>query len=277
MFFVKLVGYYGGDEAHAASAWTSTSTELDVKRIPKLLKHLAKNGHGTPFEKSLIHFIIRVDQATHIHFLKHRIGVSINGESARYREIVSDDCLTPNDWPLELQVLLRQHTRQGNALYHQVRAELVESLGAKRANESARYFRTMNTFTTLDVTFNFRSFVHFYGLRAATDAQLEIRHVAARMLDLVVHATNGAFKHSLSAFGLTDHYGIFDDVKRDTTTQGYVRDDRQELPGVCGQVCHCGVPRRVCQGEQYNETRDETQSASDSQERHGLCETVNEA
>lgn len=277
MSFVKLVGYYGGDETHAASAWTSTSTDLDIKRIPKLLRHLAKNGHGTPFEKSTLHFIMRVDQATHIHFLKHRIGVSINGESARYKEINSDDCLTPNDWPLELQLKLRQHTRRGNELYHQVRAELCGLLGTKRANESARYFRTMNTFITLDVTFNFRSFVHFYQLRAATDAQLEIRHVAARMLDLVVHATNGAFKHSLEAFGLIDHYGIFDDTKGDTGAQGSMRDNSQEFSSVCRQVCHCSVSRGVCQSERDNETRDEAQSASDGQECHFVCEAVYEA
>ena len=98
---VELLGYYGSDTVHAQSAWTSTSRELTqekIDRIPKLLKMLADNGHETPFEKSSFHFLVNVDQATHIHLLKHRIGVSINGESARYKELKEDKMYIPEDW-----------------------------------------------------------------------------------------------------------------------------------------------------------------------------------
>jgi thymidylate synthase ThyX len=83
---VKLIGHYGGDVTHAQSAWTSTDRELNedkIERIPALLHMLARNGHHTPFEKSTLHFLVTCDQASHIHLLKHRIGVSINAESAR--------------------------------------------------------------------------------------------------------------------------------------------------------------------------------------------------
>ena len=56
---VELIGYYGSDETHALSAWTSTSRDLtDDKRvrIPKLLAMLADDGHHTPFEKSSLIF-----------------------------------------------------------------------------------------------------------------------------------------------------------------------------------------------------------------------------
>jgi thymidylate synthase ThyX len=98
---VELLGHYGDDQIHACSAWTSTSRELTeekIKRIPKLLKMLASEGHHTPFEKSSLHFLVTVDQATHIHLLKHRIGVSINGESARYKELKEDKTYIPPDW-----------------------------------------------------------------------------------------------------------------------------------------------------------------------------------
>ena len=74
---VELIGFYGGDEAHALSAWTSTNRDLtdDKKnRIPSLLKMLAENGHETPFEKSSLSFLVTTDIATHIQLLKHRIG-----------------------------------------------------------------------------------------------------------------------------------------------------------------------------------------------------------
>lgn len=63
------------------SAWTSTSREIDeekLNRLPKLLKFLAENHHETPFEKSSLHFLVNGEIASHIHLLKHRIGVSIN-------------------------------------------------------------------------------------------------------------------------------------------------------------------------------------------------------
>ncbi len=76
---VELVGYYGSDETHALSAWTSTSRELNDdkrNRIDKLLTMLATEGHHTPFEKSSLHFLVTTDIASHIHLLKHRIGIN---------------------------------------------------------------------------------------------------------------------------------------------------------------------------------------------------------
>ena len=90
---VTLIGFYGSDEIHACSAWTSTSREITNEkreRIPKLLKMLAEAGHHTPFEKSSLHFLVTSEIASHIQKLKHRIGVSINGESARYKELKED-------------------------------------------------------------------------------------------------------------------------------------------------------------------------------------------
>ena len=119
---VDLLGYYGSDLTHAQSAWTSTSRDLTpekLDRVPKLLKMLASEGHETPFEKSSFHFLVTVDQATHIHLLKHRIGVSINGESARYKELKEDKFYIPPDWPQEWQEALKDYTKKGNQLYHQ--------------------------------------------------------------------------------------------------------------------------------------------------------------
>lgn len=61
---VELLGYYGGDETHALSAWTSTSRALSEEkraRMGKLLHDLASAGHATPFEKSSLHFLVTTD------------------------------------------------------------------------------------------------------------------------------------------------------------------------------------------------------------------------
>src|SRR5579872_6669298 len=98
---VELIGFYGGDESHAMSAWTSTHRELTEERkgrLPAFLKQLATSGHETPFEKSMLHFLVTSEVASHIHLLKHRIGVSLNAESARYREIKEGRYYFPPDW-----------------------------------------------------------------------------------------------------------------------------------------------------------------------------------
>ena len=206
---VELIGYYGDDTSHAQSAWTSTDRELNedkIERIPALLQMLARNGHHTPFEKSSLHFLVTCDQASHIHLLKHRVGVSINGESARYKELKEDKMYLPEDWKQSTfnnwRLILECHANHGNELYHRCLEELTPILGRKRAKESARFFKTMNSQITLDVMFNFRSFAHFCKLRNAQDAQLEIREIAESMLNEVIHIPGNPFKETINAFNL---------------------------------------------------------------------------
>lgn len=214
---VELLGYYGSDQIHAQSAWTSTSrdlTEEKVNRIPNLLNMLASEGHHTPFEKSTLHFLVNVDQATHIHLLKHRIGVQINGESARYKELKEDKAYLPEDWKdLESKEMmgagntnwyehLEWFTANANHWYHQCLEELTPILGRKRAKESARFFKTMNSQITLDISFNWRSFAHFQGLRNSEHAQVEVRELAQEMLELVKNIEGNPFEHTIKAFKL---------------------------------------------------------------------------
>jgi thymidylate synthase (FAD) len=209
---VELIGHYGGDITHAQSAWTSTDRELNedkIERIPALLHMLARNGHHTPFEKSTLHFLVTCDQTAHIHFLKHRIGVSINAESARYKELKEDKMYLPEDWSdlndsvrLKWYSILKMESWRSNEIYHQCLEELTPILGRKRAKESARFFKLMNSQITMDISFNFRSFAHFCKLRNAPDAQLEIREIAESMLNEVMHIEGNPFKETINAFNL---------------------------------------------------------------------------
>jgi len=218
---VILLGHYGSDITHAQSAWTSTVRDLSedkIQRIPALLKMLAENKHHSVFEKSSLHFLVDCDIASHIHLLKHRIGVSINGESARYKELTEDKYYIPDDWegiaPTDKFVwgrdrdglndwhdILQKYTAVGNDLYHQCLKDLEPILGRKRAKESARFFKTYNSQIQSDVMFNFRSFHHFLALRNKPDAQKEIRDIAATMLDLVKNIEGNPFKYTIEAFG----------------------------------------------------------------------------
>lgn len=218
---VNLLGHYGSDEIIACSAWTSTSRELSEEkrgRIPKLINQLWSNGHETPFEKGMVHFLVDCDIASHIHLLKHRVS-SLNAESARYKELKEDKFYLPHDWngikrsdDLDFGAgtdggvfwgdALIQYTELGNNLYHKCLKDLEPVLSRKRAKESARYFKTYNSQIQADVSFNMRSFANFQKLRNSEHAQLEIREIAAEMLNLVKSIEGNPFKHTLEAFNL---------------------------------------------------------------------------
>lgn len=214
---VQLIGFYGSDEVIACSAWTSTSRDLNEdkkSRIPKLINMLWRDGHETPFEKGIVHFLVDTEIASHIHLLKHRIS-SMNAESARYKELKEDKYYLPDDWRGIAQSeyegkfaesyhnwyeVLENYTKAGNALYHQCLKDLEPVLGRKRAKESARFFKTYNSQIQADISFNMRSFANFLKLRNSEHSQKEIREIAAEMLDLVKNIDGNPFKHTLDAF-----------------------------------------------------------------------------
>jgi flavin-dependent thymidylate synthase len=219
---IQLLGYYGNDEVIACSAWTSTSRDLtDEKkaRIPKLIEHLWMAGHETPFEKGMVHFLVDTEIASHIHLLKHRIS-SMNGESARYKELKEDKYYLPEDFDIKIKSMdsnyfiadyfseqeinptwkemLESYTELGNKMYHQCLEELTPILGRKRAKESARFFKTYNSQIEADISFNMRSFANFIKLRNSEHAQLEIREIAQEMWNLVSNIEGNPFKETLN-------------------------------------------------------------------------------
>jgi thymidylate synthase (FAD) len=221
---VSLIGYYGSDEIIACSAWTSTSRDLSEEkrnRIPRMIQRLWREGHHTPWEKGMVHFLVDTEIASHIHLLKHRIS-SMNAESARYKELKEDKFYLPEDWeglypsqdigPQDDTYgftknswlsLLEEYTKMGNSLYHQCVKDLEPTLGRKRAKESARFFKTYNSQIQADIAFNMRSFANFQNLRNSEHAQLEIRELAQEMLELVKNIEGSPFKHTLEAWGET--------------------------------------------------------------------------
>jgi flavin-dependent thymidylate synthase len=172
---VTLLGHYGGDKTHAMSAWTSTSRDYEAKkeRMPELLKMLAEND---------------------------RIGVSINGESARYKRLKEPTYLIPEDLPLDIQNRMNDCMYDAVSSYKELLHAMQEAgVPLKRAKESARLVLPYGNQLTLDVSFNFRSFMHFLELRLSEHAQVEIADIASQMLFLVRELPD--FHHSLMAFG----------------------------------------------------------------------------
>jgi thymidylate synthase (FAD) len=148
----------------------------------------------------MIHFLVTTDIATHIHLLKHRVGVSINGESARYKELKDDKFYVPVDWDEDEKTKYINFMDNALKQYHECLASLVaKGVPRKRAKESARFYLPYGNQITADISFNWRSFMHFQGLRNSEHAQLEVRELAQEMLRLVKETNQ--FPLSLNAFG----------------------------------------------------------------------------
>ena len=233
---VELIDWYGGDKAIARAAWCSTQIDVD-SRTDEQIRHLIVNclwnngsgkPHRTPFERGLVEFNVTCEAASHVHMIKHR-HASINGESARYKELKEDRYYVPEDWDginvnldwdnakdehgFHLGVpfrcadikdwsdMLGWYTRLGNFLYHSALNDLETPLGRKRAKESARFFKTYNSQVTLSVMMNMSCFENFQKLRNDSAAQLEIREISAMMLEQVANIEGQPFKHTLEAWG----------------------------------------------------------------------------
>lgn len=207
---VELVNISGDDITIAAAAWYSTDqavTEARRKRVPALLQTLAQGEppeglpHGVPFEHTLITFRVTSDISTHIHFIKHRIGVSVSAQSQRYMELREDLYYVPDDWPAEMQVDFAATVEPLFDAYHDFIKRL-EAAGVdrKRAKESARLVLPYATQIHYLVTFNLLSFIHFQSLRNTDHAQDEIQLIAAEMLRLVKET--GRFENALKAWDL---------------------------------------------------------------------------
>lgn len=226
---VELIGWYGGDKAIARAAWTSTQADVEAKTDEQirdlLVNKLWNNGtgkaHRTPFERGIVEFNVTCEAASHIHIIKHR-HANVNGESARYKELKEDKYYLPEDWGNAPNLCdhgrglsfrrfcegqqtwlywLEEYTKLGNKLYHECLKDLEPVLGRKRAKESARFFKTYNSQITLSVMMNMSCFENFLKLRLDEAAQLEIREIAAKMLELVKNIDGQPFKHTLEAWG----------------------------------------------------------------------------
>jgi len=89
--------------------------------------------------------------------------------------------------------------------YHETLERLVAGgMDRKRAKESARFYLPYGNQVTMDLMFNWRSFNHFLGLRMKQDAQLEVRELAQKMLQLVNDIPGSPFHHTIEAFGFND-------------------------------------------------------------------------
>ena len=209
---VELIRHTGSDVDIARAAWVSTKggnaeDESEPGRVAGLIGYLMREHHGTPFEHNSLTFLVRAPILMWREHMRHRVGVSYNEESGRYKQ------LAPRFY--QPKVARVQHGKPGAYVFEPgtddqtkaMRTSIQSScrhaygeyeimLEAGIAREVARMVLPVNTFSSAYVTFNTRSLMHFLSLRLAGTAQEEIRMVAEKYLDVFLRLfpiTSAAF------------------------------------------------------------------------------------
>ena len=192
--WVKLADRMGGDAAVVRAArrcWRSVAEgEASDER---LLAHLLKHNHGTPFEHAVFTFDVKCPIFVARQWFRHRIA-SYNEVSLRYC-VAERECFVPDDLDGEALESYRSALDRCFDTYERLVAG-----GTRR--EIARAVLPLAIYTEFFWTVNTRSLMNFLGLRLASGAQREIRRYAEALLDILraeMPVTARCFEESLRA------------------------------------------------------------------------------
>lgn len=195
---VELVDHMGTDASVVRAARVSFANENeahDPERDAKLIRYLADNRHGTPFEHTSVTFHVAAPIFVVRQWHRHRM-FSYNEVSRRY---TSEEIrfYAPGDQGWRAQAEKNRQASEGRA-GDSVQAQLIyeeqvryakkayhDMLDCGVAREQARMVLPQSLYTRMYVTGNLRSYAHFHGLRADEHAQPEIRVYAEAMGEIL--------------------------------------------------------------------------------------------
>jgi thymidylate synthase (FAD) len=205
---VSVVQHNLTDDSVAWAARVSTVgeraeslTEDTPEKTRGLIRFLMRDRHGTPYEHGSITFRVTAPRYVGREMLRHRAGVSFNEESGRYREYDPVFYTPGADRPLvQVGKPGAYSFEQGNHYQHGVversyRAAISVAWASYQAmlevgvaREIARGVLPETLFSTMYVTMNPRSLMHFISLRTRDERakypsgpQHEIELVAKQM------------------------------------------------------------------------------------------------
>lgn len=186
--WVELQDIMGDDLAIVNAARVSFLGESKgPEKDKKLLFYLLRHRHTSPFEQVEFKFRVRAPVLVWWQWARHRMW-HYNAQSGRYTSFEEDDFYVPLTWRKQaksnkqgsegtidlieangLTAALREHYEQGFTLYQR-------ALAAGVAKEQARLFLPgFSVYYTWVAKTDAHNLMHFLSLRAASDAQEEIR------------------------------------------------------------------------------------------------------
>lgn len=172
----------------------------------KLINHMMKNGHGTPFEVVVFTFDIKCPIFVARELMRHRIG-SFNEMSGRYVKLPCEfytpelaDVRTQTGKPIDYEnnpmgINIAYLVRDSiEAVYETAWSEYNSMLNLGVAKEVARVVLPVGIYTRLSWTVNLRSLFNFIKLRSHKTALLEIRRYSQAIEQLVMPVVPVAYQ-----------------------------------------------------------------------------------
>jgi thymidylate synthase (FAD) len=166
------------------------------------LGHIKEVGHGSVLEHAVWNFVFTgVSRSLTHELVRHRAGLGFSQLSQRYvdesiAEYVEPDAIAANP---ALHAVWLQAVAQAHQAYMKLVAMLAETfkdepdrtLRRKLARQAARSVLPNATETKIFVTANARALRHFIEMRASRHAEVEIRKLAVKVLEIMkVEAPN---------------------------------------------------------------------------------------
>ena len=185
---VKLITWTPNPEKTVAAAarlcYSSVPASEIAQNIPeedvgKLIETLIQKGHESPLEHASFTFTIDgVSRALSHQLVRHRIA-SYSQKSQRYVDEKEFNWVMPPS--------IDENPAARNIYYAQIEAirQAYALLCAVVPREDARYILPNACETSLVMTMNARSLLHFFRVRGCQKAQWEIRSLAGMMLEEV--------------------------------------------------------------------------------------------
>ncbi|GAA0946083.1 FAD-dependent thymidylate synthase [Actinocorallia libanotica] len=177
------------------------SFEDNLKGNVGLINYLMRERHGSPFEHTRFTFYVEAPIFVTRQMLKHRAGTSINEESGRYREMLPSFYMPSLVRPLVQTGKVGAYQFEAGDEGQHLTVELMFERACHAAwssyeamlargicKEVARMVLPVSTYSTLYLTCNARSLMHFLSLRTTNEGarfpshpQYEIELVAQKM------------------------------------------------------------------------------------------------
>jgi thymidylate synthase (FAD) len=160
------------------------------------LGHILEVGHGSVLEHAVWNLIFTgVSRSLTHELVRHRAGWGFSQLSQRYvdesvAEYVEPDCIAADAeahrvWLEAVAQSHRAYVQLAELLQKAFREEPDRTLRRKLARQAARSVLPNATETKIFVTANARALRHFIELRASRHAEVEIRKLAIKVLELM--------------------------------------------------------------------------------------------
>lgn len=175
---------------------SNPSNQLNTATAPKLIRYCMEHGHWSVFEHVYVTFEVHTTRAIAAQMLRHR-SMTFQEYSARYaisQEVdiniearLQDNKNRQNSLPTEDEELKQWFFSAQRQVADLCRRLYNEALSKGIAKEQARFLLPLSTKTTLYITGNMRSWIHYIQLRTHPATQKEHRKIAeeiARILAL---------------------------------------------------------------------------------------------